>query len=176
MTTPPGSDGGPRARVIVVSDRAARGERPDATAALLVPRLVAAGFDEPTSEVVPDERSVIAAAIRSAARDVALVLTTGGTGLAPRDVTPEATEDVIERSVPGLAEHMRAVSRGVTPFADLSRGIAGTLDGALIINLPGSPKGAVECLDAVLPAVGHAVRVLRGAVKDCSDEVARDRS
>lgn len=158
------------AAIVIVSDRGARGERADATAPLLREVLERAGFACAAAVVVPDERGAIAAAIRAAAGTADLVLTSGGTGIAPRDVTPEATRDAVEREIPGFGEAMRAASRSKTPFADLSRATAGTLRRALVVNLPGSPRGAVECLEAVLPMTGHAVKLLRGAVKDCADE------
>jgi molybdenum cofactor synthesis domain-containing protein len=113
-------------------------------------------------EVVPDEAGAIRAAISELASRASLVITTGGTGLGPRDVTPEVTRSVIEREVPGLAEAMRAAGRASTPMADLSRGLAGDLGGALVLNLPGSERGAVESLEAVLPAIPHALELLAG--------------
>lgn len=164
-----------RAVIVIVSDRGFSGERPDATAPALEAELAARGITaERPPTIVPDDRSAIAEALRAACRRAELVVTSGGTGLAPRDVTPEATRDVIERELPGFGEAMRAASRAKTPFADLSRAIAGSAGSTLVVNLPGSPKGAVECLLAVLPAIPHAVRTLRGAVRDCRDELPRD--
>jgi len=111
---------------------------------------------------VPDERDRIGAAIVAGTVRGRLVLTTGGTGLTPRDVTPEATADVVERVVPGLAEAMRAAGRASTPFADLGRGMAGTRGDALIVNLPGSPRGALESLAAIEAAIPHAIETLGG--------------
>jgi len=160
--------------LILASDRVARGERADATAERLRPLLEAAGLPLLEVRAVADERAVLAAALREAAGRAALVLTSGGTGLAPRDVTPEATRDVIEREVPGLGEAMRAVSLARTPTAALSRATAGTLGRSLVVNLPGSPSGAAECLAAVLPAIGHAVRLVAGEVRDCQQELGRE--
>lgn len=163
-----------RAVIVIVSDRGFTGERPDATAPRLVAALATKGIvaeDVPT--IVPDDRSAIVDAIRMACRRAELVVTSGGTGLSPRDVTPDATREVIERELPGFGEAMRAVSRTKTPFADLSRAIAGSVGASLVVNLPGSPKGAVECIEAVLPAIPHALKSLAGAVGDCQSELPR---
>ena len=165
----------PRCVLILASDRVSRGERDDATAARLGPVLAGAGLALDEVLAVPDERAALAAALRQAAARAELVLTSGGTGIAPRDVTPEATRDVIEREIPGLGEAMRAVSLAKVPTAALSRATAGTLGGALIVNLPGSPKGAEECLAAVLPAVKHGLKLLAGAVRDCQQELGGAR-
>lgn len=162
------------ARLILASDRVSRGERDDATADGVRRVLEQAGFRLESTIAVPDEQDALRAAIVAAAGEVALVLTSGGTGIAARDVTPEATRAVIERELPGLGEAMRAASRAATPTADLSRATAGTLGRAMVVNLPGSPKGAAECLVAVLPAVDHGLRVLLGAVGDCADDLRKD--
>jgi len=161
--------------LVICSDRAAQGTRADATAAQLAPLLAAAGHRLVTTRIVADDRAAIAAALRELARSHPLVLTSGGTGLAPRDVTPEATREVIEREVPGLGEAMRARSLEVTPMALLSRATAGTLGSALIVNLPGSPRGAADCLAVVLPAAAHAARLQAGAVQDCQAEAEAAR-
>lgn len=152
----------PRAAVVTVSTRAASGVYDDAAGPALAERLTAAGFDVADVTVVADGRGVVADALRTAARDVELVVSTGGTGLHPRDETPEATLDVVDRVVPGIAEAMRAASLTVTPMAMLSRAVAGTAGRALIVNLPGSPKGALENLEAVLGTLHHAIDQLRG--------------
>jgi molybdenum cofactor synthesis domain-containing protein len=159
--------------LVVCSDRAASGARGDETAARLRPLLEGAGHALATVRVVADDRAAIEEALRELARSHALVLTTGGTGIAPRDVTVEATRAVVEREIPGLGEAMRAKSFAATPTALLSRATAGTLGKALIVNLPGSPKGAVECLDVVLPVLGHGARLLAGGVADCQKELGR---
>ncbi|GJM20137.1 MAG: molybdenum cofactor biosynthesis protein [Planctomycetota bacterium] len=161
------------ARVILLlaSDRVAAGEREDATAAGLEPLLADAGLELSEVLAVPDERATLAAALREALTRARFVLTSGGTGLGPRDVTPEATRDVLERELPGFGEAMRAVSRAKLPTADISRALAGSVGDGLVVNLPGSPRGAAECLAAVLPASLHALRLLAGQVRDCADEL-----
>ena len=155
-----------RAGVLTASDKRSAGTAEDlsgrAIRELLEPREVTIE----AYEVIPDEQSQIAALLRDWAdeRRLDLILTTGGTGLAPRDVTPEATLAVIDREVPGLAEAMRAISLAKTPHAMLSRAVAGLRGRTLIINLPGSPKAVRECLEVLLPVLPHAVETLRGEV------------
>ena len=157
------------AKVITVSDRSARGERPDGSGPAVKALLEEAGYQVVDCIIVPDEMEEIAQALRQGAEeDVALILTTGGTGFAPRDVTPEATLSVVERQTPGIPEAMRAASMRITPRAMLSRSAAGILKRTLIVNLPGSPKAAKENLEAVLPALDHGLLMLRGAPADCA--------
>ena len=157
------------AKVITVSDRSARGERPDGSGPVVKAMLEEAGYQVTECIIVPDELEEIAQALRQGAEeDVALILTTGGTGFAPRDVTPEATLSVVERLTPGIPEAMRAASLRITPRAMLSRSAAGILKRTLIVNLPGSPKAAKENLEAVLPALDHGLLMLRGAPADCA--------
>ena len=147
--------------VLTVSDRSHEGTRPDESGERLAARLGELGFSVQRA-VVPDDVARIAAAISEGAIDHRLVVTTGGTGLTPRDVTPQATATVLDYEVPGIAEAMRAEGRTHTPLAALSRGLVGVRGGSLIINVPGSPKGALENLEAVVPILEHALETLAG--------------
>lgn len=149
--------------ILTLSDRSARGERPDASGPALVELIRAQGWYVVEQSLLPDQESDIRAMLSSWADsgNIDIILTTGGTGFAPRDVTPEATRAVIDREAPGLAEVMRAASLKITPHAMLSRVVTGIRGKTLIINLPGSPKGALENLQVVLPVLSHAVQLLR---------------
>ncbi len=155
------------AAVLTVSDRSFRGERPDGAGPLAASLLEAAGYHVLETALVPDEQPDIEAALIRLSGLAALVITTGGTGFSPRDVTPEATLAVCERMVPGIPEAMRAASLAVTPRAVLSRAAAGIRGRSLIINLPGSPKAAKENLEAVLPTLEHGLSMLLGGPTDC---------
>lgn len=154
-----------RAGILTVSDRGSRGEYRDLSGPAIQEMLVGQlGAEIVVEDMVPDERPVIAARLRAWADEerLDLVLTTGGTGFAPRDVTPEATSEVIERPAPGMAEAMRAASLQITPHAMLSRAVAGIRGTTLIVNLPGSPKAVRENLATILPALPHAIELLQG--------------
>jgi molybdopterin adenylyltransferase len=159
-----------RALVLTISDTAAAGNREDLSGPEAKRILDEAGFDVAAVEILPDEREKIEARLRTASEeDFRLVITSGGTGLSPRDVTPEATLAVIDRHVPGIAELMRLESLKITPRAALSRAVAGIRKSTLIINLPGSVKGVRECLAAVRPILSHAVEVLKQSSLGCGE-------
>jgi molybdenum cofactor synthesis domain-containing protein len=149
------------ALVITASDGAAAGVRDDESGLRVEERLTQLGFSVERLVVADEEWTIEAALVDGAARHP-LVITTGGTGLTPRDVTPQATQAVIDYEVPGIAEAMRAAGRAKTPFADLSRGVVGVRGGSLIVNLPGSPKGALESLAALEGVLDHALETLSG--------------
>ncbi|MDD3580753.1 MAG: MogA/MoaB family molybdenum cofactor biosynthesis protein [Desulfobacca sp.] len=158
-----------RVGILTVSDKGAQGDRQDLSAGEIEKQLSPALYRVDGYAVVPDELEAIIARLVewSDQQHLDLILTTGGTGLSPRDVTPEATQAVIERPVPGLAEAMRAASLASTPHAMLSRAQAGVRGTTLIINLPGSPRGARENLAVVLPALPHALEKIQGSTAEC---------
>jgi molybdopterin adenylyltransferase len=159
------------AAVVTVSDRSARGEREDESGPVLAELLREAGATVVTQEVVSDELEPLAERLRALAdrADVNLVMTTGGTGLGPRDNTPEATRAVVEREVPGIPEAMRAETLKQTHTSMLSRAVCGTRSGALVVNLPGSPRGVRECFAVIRPILAHAVAILAGGQHQAAD-------
>ena len=164
-----------RAAVLTLSDKGSRGERVDESGPALSAWLAERGVHTVHAHVIPDEYDQIVQTLTDwADRDIAdLILTTGGTGVSPRDVTPEATARVCSRLVPGIGELMRLESLKITPMASLSRATAGIRNKSLIINLPGSPKGALENLAAVWPVIGHGVEKIRGGQDDCAGRFDR---
>jgi molybdopterin adenylyltransferase len=155
--------------ILTVSDKGARGEREDRSGPAVREMIEAAGGEVVRTKIVPDEQADIRAALTAwSDQGLDLVLTTGGTGFSPRDWTPEATRAVIEREAPGLPEAMRRAGAERTPTAILSRAVAGIRGATLIINLPGSERGVRESLAAVLPALPHAVEILKGAASECA--------
>jgi molybdopterin adenylyltransferase len=158
-----------RAVVVTVSDRGARGERVDGSGPEIAGMLQAAGMEIVGRLIVPDEKADIRRLLIewSDEKCADLILTTGGTGVSPRDVTPDVTREVIEREIPGMGEAMRSHSAAVTPHAMISRALAGIRGRTLIINLPGSPKGARENLSVLLPALAHAVDKIKGDEREC---------
>ncbi len=165
-----------RAGIITVSTKGHAGLRADESGPAMRDALTAAGAVVVSTDLVPDDAERIAAAIASAVRNGAnVVLTSGGTGLSPNDVTPEATRGVIEREAPGIAEALRLRSLEKTPHGMLSRGIAGTLGGALVVNLPGSPRAVRESLEVLLPVLAHAVELLAGESGEAGHAAGRER-
>jgi len=160
--------------ILTISDRGWRGEREDRSGEAIKQVLAALDAHLVRYDIVPDEKDIISQKLVQWADNegIDLIITTGGTGLSPRDVTPEATLAVVERIVPGFAEAMRAESLKKTPMAVLSRGMAGIRGSSLIINLPGSPKAVRECLEVILPALPHAIEVLKGEAVECGEEGA----
>jgi molybdenum cofactor synthesis domain-containing protein len=158
-----------KAAILTLSDKGARGEREDQSGPALEKWLAERGVTVLHAEIVPDELDIIYVKLEGWADSSAfdLILTTGGTGVSPRDVTPDATRKIVEREIPGFGEVMRRTSMEKTPHAMISRAIAGIRNRTLIINLPGSPGGAVENLAAVWPAVPHAVAKIQGDKSDC---------
>jgi molybdopterin adenylyltransferase len=156
--------------ILTVSDKGWRGEREDSSSEVIREMASRAGGQVAKYDIVPDERDFISQRLMewADAGTLDVVITTGGTGLAERDVTPEATLAIIDRLVPGLSEAMRMETLKKTPLAMLSRAVAGVRNRTLIINLPGSPKGVEECLQVILPALPHAVEVIKGEAGECA--------
>ena len=164
-----------RTDILTLSDKGSRGERIDESGPALAAWLAERGVHTVQSRVIADEfEQIVAVLTEWADTDAAdLILTTGGTGVSPRDTTPEATLQVLQRVIPGLGELMRLKSLEKTPMASLSRAVAGIRNQSLIINLPGSPKGALENLEAVWPTIGHAVEKIRGGQEDCGGKFSK---
>jgi len=163
VEAPAGPNAAVKAHVITVSDGVFHGKREDTGGPMLVSLLGRSGFEVGGPEVVADEADRIREAVMTAiARGVDLVVATGGTGLGPRDVTPQAMASLLDYDVPGIGEAMRRAGATSTPMAALSRSMAGVRESTLIISVPGSPKGAIESLEAVMPIVGHAIQLLHG--------------
>jgi molybdenum cofactor synthesis domain-containing protein len=164
-----------RAAILTLSDKGSRGERIDESGPALAVWLAERGVSTVHTDLISDDfEQIVSVLIEWADADRAdLILTTGGTGVSPRDVTPEATMRVVDRLIPGIGELMRLKSLEKTPMASLSRAVAGTREQALIINLPGSPKAAVENLEAIWPVIGHAVEKIRGDESDCGGQFSR---
>ena len=162
--------------ILTVSDRNSRGEREDRSGEAIREPLTPEGFRVVGYDIVPDERDLISRRLAQWADggEIDIIITTGGTGLSLRDVTPEATLGVSDRLTPGFSEAMRAVSMKNTPRAMLSRAVAGIRGGSLIINLSGIPRAVSECLEAILPALPHAVEVLRGEAGECGEFEKRE--
>ncbi len=159
-----------RAGVLTLSDKGAAGQRPDGSGPLVIDILKSQAIETQLYEIIPDDFSEITACLQdwSDNKGLNLIITTGGTGVSPRDVTPEATMAVIDKRIPGMEEVMRTESLKKTPHAMLSRSVAGIRKSTLIINLPGSPDGAGTSLDAVMPAIRHAVGKICGDMSECS--------
>jgi molybdenum cofactor synthesis domain-containing protein len=166
--------GGRSAALITISDGVAAGVRDDVSGERLASRLAELGFAVDRA-VVPDEKEAIGRTIADMSTSAVLVVTTGGTGLTPRDVTPQATQAIIDYEVPGLAEAMRADGRRTTPLAALSRAVVGVRGRTLIVNVPGSPNGALESLEAIVPVLDHALETLAGPVEHSAPVSSRRR-
>ena len=160
-----------KAAVITISDKGSRGEREDKSGEVIKEKLSRIDAQLVAYDIVPDERDIIALKLKDFAETANLILTTGGTGVSPRDVTPEATRDVIEKELPGFSEAMRMESFKITPRAIGSRAVSGIYKDTLIINLPGSPKGVSECLETVLKAIPHTLDIIKGNVDECGKDV-----
>ena len=157
-----------RVAVLTLSDKGSKGEREDLSGPMIGDMLKGIGAEVSYYEVLPDEKELIKEKLREYSQKVDLILTTGGTGLSPRDVTPEATREIIKREIPGIAEAMRREGMKKTPRAMLSRAVAGVAEQSLIINLPGSPKAVKENLAVILDAIPHAIEKIQGDMTECA--------
>jgi molybdenum cofactor synthesis domain-containing protein len=156
------------AAILTLSDKGAKGEREDLAGPLIREMIAGIGASVQYYEVVPDEKDLIKEKLIDYSKKVDLIVTTGGTGLSPRDVTPEATREVLDKEIPGIAEAMRLAGLGKTKRAMLSRAVAGVRGKTLIINLPGSPKAVKEGLEAIMDVVPHAIEKIKGGTEDCA--------
>lgn len=154
--------------ILTLSDKGAKGEREDLAGPLIKEMIAAISATVEYYEVIPDEKGLIKEKLMDYSKKVDLVLTTGGTGLSPRDVTPEATQEVLDKEIPGIAEAMRSAGLEKTKRAMLSRAVAGVRGNALIINLPGSPKAVKEGLEAIMDIIPHAIEKIKGSTEDCA--------
>ena len=163
--------------ILTISDKGSRGQRSDESGKTIRNSPLVLDNSVVKYQVIPDEADIIAGKLAEWADEgkVDIILTTGGTGLSPRDVTPEATLSIVDKLVPGLTEAMRAKTFDITPFAILSRAVAGVRGKCLIINLPGSPKAVRECLEIISPTLTHAVEILSGAVTEHTTDTGRDQ-
>ncbi len=157
-----------KAAILTMSDKGSRGEREDESGQVIRQLLAEIGAEVPLYDIIPDEAEIITERLNEWKDKVNLILTTGGTGVSPRDVTPEATRAVIEKELPGYTEAMRMESLKVTPRAMGTRAVAGVAGQCLIVNLPGSPKAVEECLRVILPVIPHTIEVIQGKVDDCA--------
>lgn len=156
--------------IIIASDKGSKGERTDESGKVLIDAFAGGEYELAEYKIVPDERAIISEAMRHQADELGidLILTSGGTGFSPRDITPEATLDVIDRQAPGIPEAMRLKSLEITSRAMLSRAVAGIRGRTLIINMPGSPKAVRECLEVIQPVLGHALDIMKGTTGECA--------
>ncbi len=157
-----------KAAILTMSDKGSRGEREDKSGKVIRKILAEVNAEVPLYDVIPDEKDIIIERLNEWKGKVNLILTTGGTGVAPRDVTPEATRAVIDKELPGYGEAMRMESLRITPRAMGTRALAGVAGQCLIVNLPGSPKAVEECLRVILPAISHTIEVIQGKVDECA--------
>lgn len=164
-----------KAAILILSDKGAKGERIDTSGPALHDWLTVHGAEVIKTSLIPDEESQIEETLKSwaDADDLDIIITCGGTGVSPRDVTPDATRKVLDREIPGLGEEMRRASAAITPHALLSRAIAGIRKSTLIVNLPGSPKGAIENLSAIWAAIPHGVAKMKGDPADCAESTRK---